>query len=52
MAEMLRRGFSARGLACRGGDGREMDEGVSGEFRQVVAMAMPADLLQGSQDAG
>jgi hypothetical protein len=33
MAEMLRRGFSARRLACRGGNGREIDEGVSGELR-------------------
>jgi hypothetical protein len=33
MAEMLRRGFSARRLAWRGSDGREIDEGVFGELR-------------------
>jgi hypothetical protein len=44
--------FLAKGRACRGGGARELVEDLPGELRQVVVMAMPADLLQGSQDAG
>jgi hypothetical protein len=44
--------FVAKGQACRGVGARELVEDLPGELRQVVVMAMPADPLQGSQDAG